>query len=209
MLRLLAGVVLSVFFTVGFCSDLSQELDRVADSRRQGRFSEGLQVLRQLRESDPAGYRLNNLGYLEAVLLSEDGKEDQANSVLSDMLQGPFPLPDRLLLHLIQNTSDAELEQRTPYYEAFLANHTNNPQWYSVAFDYADLLVGAKRNAQALEWYERLAQIPGVRKRSARLRLAQILLGGTDSQPSAVPPRRLPGRSIRSRRSWPKRVTTA
>jgi len=205
MLRVTAVAILSVFFSVGFCSDLSQELDRVAESRREGRFSEALQILQQLRESDPAGYRLNNLGYLEAILLSEDGKKEQANSILTEMLQGTFPLPDRLLLRLIENTSEAEFEQRVPYYEAFLANHTNHTQWYSVAFDYAAQLADAERDTQALGWYEKLAGMPGVRKRTARLRLAQIALGRGSQRGTTSPPQS--GRVIDSLKALLKEKT--
>ncbi len=189
MFRLLAATVLSLLWTAGFCADLTPQLDAVAENRRQGRISEGLQILRHLRQSDPALYQLNNLSYLEAVLLAEDGKEQEASSLLTRIPPGSFPLPDRLLLHLIDNTSAEEFEGRAPHLEKFLADYRNHPQWYPVAFDYAALLLKAGRGAEALTWYEKLADMPGTRKRTARLRLAG-LLAGRQGQPAstAAPP---------------------
>jgi len=189
MFRLLAATVLSLLWTAGFCADLTQQLDAVAENRRQGRISEGLQILGQLRQSDPTLYKLNNLSYLEAVLLAEDGKEEEANSLLTQMLQGSFPLPDRLLIHLIENTAEEEIQTRAPHYEKFLADHREHPQWYPAAFDYAALLAKAERRADALTWYERLADRPGTRKRTARLRLAGLLAGSQAQPASTTAPR--------------------
>lgn len=176
MSRLVAVTIACIFWSVGFCSDLSQQLDRIAESRRQGRTSEALQMLRELRRSAPQLYLLNNVDYLEAVLLAEDGKKAEANALLVLMLESGFPLPDRLLLHLIENASEDQFERQAPHYEAFLANYENHSQWYPVAFDYAALLSKAKRDAEALKWYEKLAGMSGAQKRLARLRVAETLL---------------------------------
>jgi soluble lytic murein transglycosylase-like protein/tetratricopeptide (TPR) repeat protein len=154
---------------------LEQDLDRIAAARREARPAEALALIEQLRDREPVLYKLNNVAYLEAVLLKENGKNSQAEARFLELQKSGFPVRDTLLLHLIDATRGAPLEKLRAHYISFLENHTGHSRWGTVAFDYAQALERAGSTEQALQWYGRLYQRKGAQARSAGLRRALLI----------------------------------
>ncbi len=155
---------------------LTDTLDRVEEARRQGQYREALTLLEQVRQESPDAFRLNNLLYLQSVLQQQAGLTDEARQGFETVLDSSFPLPDAVLLHLIDVTEGNELDQRQKYFDAFLERFPAHPRWSSVALQYADLLAENNREEAARRWYERLISSGRTYVRTSRLRIAQLLL---------------------------------
>jgi len=158
---------------------LSNALDRVEEARRQGQYQQAITLLEQVRQESPDGYRLNNLLYLQSVLQQQAGLKDEARQGFEQVLESGFPLPDAVLLHLIDVTEGSELDHRQKYFESFLSRFPAHPRWSSIALQYADLLDESERSEEARRWYERLISNGRQYVRTSRLRIAELLLKAT------------------------------
>jgi soluble lytic murein transglycosylase len=166
--------MLAFFLLLSFLS-IEQDLDRISSARREARPAEALALLQQVREREPILYELNNLTYLEAVLLKESGKLPKAQARFSALRKSVFPLQDALLLHLIEATQGEPFAKRGPYFVSFLETYSGHSRWGGIAYEYAQALEKAGSTNQALQWYERLYQARGSQARGAGLRRAMLL----------------------------------
>ncbi|RPJ86773.1 MAG: hypothetical protein EHM18_04510 [Acidobacteria bacterium] len=157
---------------------LQDTLDQVEEARRQGQYREAVQLLEQVRQESPDVYRLNNLLYLQSALTQQAGLKDEARQGFEAVLESGFPLPDAVLLHLIDVTGASGLDQRRKYFESFLEGFPAHPRWSSIALQYADLLGENNRDREARQWYERLIANGKTYVRTSRLRIAELLLKG-------------------------------
>ncbi len=164
---------------------LANTLDRVEEARRQGQYREAVTLLEQIRQDSPEVYRLNNLLYLQAVLAQQAGLKDEARQGFEAVLESGFPLPDAVLLHLIDVTEADDLDQRRQYFEPFLERFPAHPLWSSIALQYAELLGENNRDREARRWYERLISIGRMYVRTSHLGIAELLL--KDAQPGQAP----------------------
>ncbi len=156
---------------------LTETLDKIQSARSQHRFSEALAHLDQIKAEYPDLYLLNNLRYLEYVLLQQAGRLPQAVDGFRLLLNSDFPLQDFLLLHLVESTDGCPLEQRRPYFEDFLSRYGDHPHWPSVALKYAEQWEKTRRLEKALIWYDRLSKKRyTAQARTAGLRKAFIFL---------------------------------
>jgi soluble lytic murein transglycosylase-like protein/tetratricopeptide (TPR) repeat protein len=171
MTRMVAFFFLLVFLP----NSIEQDLDRIAEARREERPAEALALLRQVREREPTLYELNNLAYLEGVLLKESGKASESQARFLSLRNTGFPLQDSLLLHLIEATRGEPPAKRRPHFVSFLEGHPNHSRWGATAFDFAQALETAGSTDQALRWYDRLYQRKGAQARGAGMRRAMLL----------------------------------
>ncbi|HXK58874.1 MAG TPA: transglycosylase SLT domain-containing protein [Acidobacteriota bacterium] len=156
---------------------LNGTLDRVEQARIQGRYSEAAALVRQVAQESPVLFRANNLRYLQAVLEQQAGLKDGARQGFETLLDTDFPLPDSVLLHLIEVTDGTTpLNERRDYFETFLARFPEHPRWPTAVLQYADLLAEDNQGDEAKNWYERLISRGSVQARTARLKLADWLL---------------------------------
>ena len=166
---------------------LTNTLDRVEEARRQGQYQDALTLLQQVQQESPDAFRINNLLYLQSVLQQQAGLNDEARQGFETVLAAGFPLPDSVLLHLIDVTDRSDLDQRRKYFQGFLERFPAHPRWSSVALEYADLLGENNRDDEARRWYERLISSGRMYVRTSRLRVAQLLLNPSEAgDPSSV-----------------------
>ena len=164
------------FFLLLTLLPLPGTLDRVEEARRQGRYQEAIALLEQVKQETTDVYRLNNLLYLQSVLQQQASLEDEARKGFEAVLESGFPLPDAVLLHLIDVSQAGDLDQRRKYFESFLERFPAHPRWSSIALQYADLLGENNRDAEARRWYERLISNGRTYVRTSRLRISELLL---------------------------------
>jgi len=157
---------------------LQNTLDRVEEARRQGRYQEALTLLRQTAEESPDLFRANHLLYMQSVIQQQAGLKDEARQGFETLLGTSFPLPDSVLLHLIQATEGSELDQRMSHFEAFLDRFPDHSRWPAISLQYADLLAENRQDEEARRWYERLISKGKSYVRTSRLRLAELFLNG-------------------------------
>ena len=152
------GTVLSLFFLLALVAPFTETLDKIHSARSQHRFPEALEHLDRIKAKYPDLYLLNNLPYLEYVLLQQAGRLPQAVDGFRFLLNSDFPLQDFLLLHLVESTEGQPLEQRRPYFDDFLSRYGDHPHWPAVALQYAEQWEKAHRLEEALLWYDRLSR---------------------------------------------------
>jgi soluble lytic murein transglycosylase len=131
-------------------------MERVRHLNGIGATTAAIEQLENIKRQHPQAYRLNHLDFLRARLLTQTGKQQEANKLLGVLIRQDSHLQDLAFLMLLDNVDGTPLEKQRDYLESFLREFPDHHKWPEIAFRYATLLKRHQQSDEALTWYNRV-----------------------------------------------------
>jgi soluble lytic murein transglycosylase len=115
-----------------------------------------LTLLTEFERLHPTQFELNNLTYLQAVLLGRSGNSDRARRALEPLIDSDFLLRDYALAQWIEYSEHLPFADRKAHFAEYLNRYKGHPSWFPIAYTYAQLLEAEGDLQQAKVWYDKL-----------------------------------------------------